>query len=259
MARAGSLEGRNAIVTGGGTGVGEAVARALAGRGARVCVTGRRAEPIEALAGSHERIEARVCDATDEAATSALVAELRPDIAVANAGMATSAPFTRLTQDDMRALFEVNVIGVQTLFASMLRERRERGETGTGRLVAIASTAGLRGYPYVAGYVAAKHAVIGLCRALALELAARDETRNVTVNAVCPGYTETPMLRRTISNIMDKTGRGREDAEAPLLANNPQGRFVEPREVADAVLWLSGEGAGAINGQAVSVSGGETM
>ena len=255
----GALAGRTAIVTGGGTGVGEAVASMLAERGARVCVTGRRAGPIEALAARHERIEARVCEATDERATSALVDELRPDIAVANAGMASSAPFTRITRDELRALWDVNLIGVHALFAAVLRGRGDRGETGAGRLIAIASTAGLRGYPYVAGYVAAKHAVVGLCRALALELAAKEATRAVTVNAVCPGYTETPMLRATVENIMAKTGRDREAAEAPLKALNPQGRFVEPSEVADAVAWLAGDGAGSINGQAISVSGGETM
>jgi NAD(P)-dependent dehydrogenase (short-subunit alcohol dehydrogenase family) len=124
---------------------------------------------------------------------------------------------------------------------------------GWGRLVAVASTAGLRGYPYVAGYCAAKHGVVGLTRALALETA----RSGVTVNAVCPGYTRTPMLERSVETIMARTGRSRDEAEASLLASNPQGRFVEPDEVAAAVLWLCGPGAAAVTGQAVAISGGE--
>lgn len=245
-------------MTGGGTGVGEAIALLLAERGARVCVTGRRAEPIEALAArpipGRGRIEARVCDATDEAATATLVGEIAPDIAVANAGIAASAPFARTEPDEFRRLFEANLIGVQVLFRAALA-----GMGDGGRLIAVASTAGLRGYPYVTAYCAAKHAVVGLVRALALELAAKPATRGVTANAVCPGYTETPMLRRTIEGIVEKTGRSVDEAEAPLLALNPQGRFVEPAEVADAVAWLAGDAARSINGQAISVSGGEVM
>jgi NAD(P)-dependent dehydrogenase (short-subunit alcohol dehydrogenase family) len=124
---------------------------------------------------------------------------------------------------------------------------------GWGRLVAVASTAGLRGYPYVAGYCAAKHGVVGLTRALALEIA----KSGVTVNAVCPGYTRTAMLERSLETIMAKTGRSRDEAEASLLAANPQGRFVEPDEVAAAVLWLCGPGAAAVTGQAIAISGGE--
>ena len=127
-------------------------------------------------------------------------------------------------------------------------------DAGWGRLVAIASTAGLKGYPYVAGYCAAKHGVIGLTRALALETA----KTGVTVNAVCPGYMLTPMLERSIETIMAKTGRTRAEAEAPLLAANPQGRFIEPDEVAAAVLWLCSDAAASVTGQAISVSGGET-
>lgn len=125
---------------------------------------------------------------------------------------------------------------------------------GWGRLVAVASTAGLKGYPYVTAYCAAKHGVIGLARSLALETA----RTGVTVNAVCPGYTRTPMLERSLDTIMAKTGRSRAEAEAPLLAANPQGRFIEPEEVAAAVLWLCGPGADSVTGQAISVSGGET-
>ena len=127
-------------------------------------------------------------------------------------------------------------------------------DAGWGRLIAVASTAGLKGYPYVSGYCAAKHGVVGLTRALALETA----KTGVTVNAICPGYMLTPMLERSIETIMAKTGRSRAEAEAPLLAANPQGRFIEPAEVAAAVLWLCRDGAASVTGQAISVSGGET-
>ena len=250
------LAAQTAIVTGGGTGVGAAIALELAERGARVVVTGRRREPIDAVAARHERIEARVCDATDAGATEALAREWRPSVAVANAGIARSAPFARTEPEALRRMWEVNVMGVHALFAAALRARE--GE-GPARLIAIASTAGLRGYPYVAGYCATKHAVVGLVRALALELAAKPATRAVTANAVCPGYTDTPMLRDTIRGIVEKTGRSVEEAEAPLRAHNPQDRFVEPAEVADAVAWLAGDAARSVTGQAISVSGGEVM
>ena len=148
-------------------------------------------------------------------------------------------------------MLDVNLGGVFTTWQAGLAPMLA---AGWGRLIAVASTAGLKGYPYVTGYCAAKHGVVGLTRALALETA----RTGVTVNAVCPGYTPTPMLERSIETIMAKTGRCRAEAEAPLLAANPQGRFIEPDEVAAAVLWLCGDGAASVTGQAISVSGGET-
>ena len=244
-AAAGALSGSRAVVTGGGTGVGLAVARALAEAGAEVTITGRRAGPLEEAAAGHPRLRPAVCDAADPEACGRVVAGA--DIVVANAGAAASKPFHRMDAADLRAMIDANLTTTFETFRAALPAMLERR---SGRLVAIASTAGLRGAPYVSGYTAAKHAVVGLVRSLALEVAAK----GITVNAICPSYTETPMLRRTIANIVEKTGRSEEEAEAPL--RNPQGRFVQPEEVAAAVLWLAGPGAASVSGQAIALSGG---
>ena len=245
-ARTGALAGRRAVVTGGGTGVGAAVALALAEAGASVTITGRREGPLAEAARGHPRLTPAVCDAADPAACAEVVAGA--EIVVANAGAAASKPFHRMEAADLRAMLDANLLTTFETFRAALPAMRE---AGAGRLIAVASTAGLRGAPYVAGYAAAKHAVLGLVRSLALEVA----RGGITVNAVCPSYTETPMLRRTVADIMEITGRSREEAEAPL--RNPQGRFVTPEEVADAVLWLAGPGAASVTGQAIALSGGE--
>jgi NAD(P)-dependent dehydrogenase (short-subunit alcohol dehydrogenase family) len=174
-----------------------------------------------------------------------------PQIVVANAGAAEGRPFLKTSADAFQAALDVNLKGVFNTWQAGLPPMLA---AGWGRLLAVASTAGLKGYAYVTGYCAAKHGVIGLTRALALETA----KGGVTVNAICPGYTRTPMLERSLETIMAKTGRDREAAEASLLAANPQGRFIEPEEVAATVLWLCGPGAASVTGQAISVSGGET-
>lgn len=248
-----ALAGHRALVTGGGTGVGAAIALALAEAGAEVTISGRREGPLNDMADRHPRLTPVTGDVTDAKSCIAMIeAAGQPGIVVANAGASFSKPFQKMTGDDLRSLMDVNLMGVFNVYHAALPAMRH---AGGGRLIAIASTAGLRGYGYVTGYVAAKHAVIGLTRALALELA----RTGVTVNAVCPGYTDTPMLQETLDNITAKTGRSRDEAAAALTAGNPQGRFVDPAEVADAVLWLAGSGASAITGQAISVSGGEVM
>jgi NAD(P)-dependent dehydrogenase (short-subunit alcohol dehydrogenase family) len=244
----------HALVTGGGRGIGRAIAAALSGAGATVTVLGRHRAALDEAVVSGAAQFAAVADVADQAAVSAAIAEAAArqpiDILVANAGAAESAPFARSDAALFRRMMDVNFMGVvhaaHAVLPAMLERRR-------GRIVAIASTAGLKGYAYVSAYSAAKHAVIGLVRSLALETA----KTGVTVNAVCPGFTETDLLEGSIDNIMRKTGRSREQAIAELAKHNPQGRLVTPSEVADAVLWLCGEGAGAVTGQAIAVAGGE--
>lgn len=249
-----SLAGKHALVTGGGSGAGAAIARALAGAGANVTIAGRDAAALAAVAGSEMRFV--LGDVTRPAEVAAMfeaaAAEwAAPQIVVANAGSVASRPFLKTTPEDFAATVALNLGGV---FATWQAGLAPMLDAGWGRLIAIASTAGLKGYPYVASYCAAKHGVVGLTRALALETA----RSGVTVNAVCPGYMLTPMLERSIETIMAKTGRSRAEAEAPLLAANPQGRFVEVDEVAAAVLWLCSDTAASVTGQAIAISGGET-
>ena len=251
------LDGAHALVTGGGTGIGAAVATRLGNIGARVTLVGRRPEPLHRVADGLPNAQAVPFDVTDEEAIEGGLATATGQfgpvaILVNNAGAAESAPFDRTTLDTWRTMLEVNLTGVFLMSRAVLPAMVERR---WGRIVSIASTAGLKGYAYVAAYCAAKHGVIGLTRSLALEVA----QKGVTVNAICPGYTETDLLGDSVSEITNKTGASEDEARAQLLESNPQGRFVSPEEVAEAAAWLVGPNTDVVTGQAIVVAGGEVM
>jgi len=251
-----AIAGRHALVTGGGSGVGRAVALALAQAGIDVTICGRRLDALEKVAAAEARLHPVAADVTDEASVAALYAEAESargpfDIVVANAGISMSAPAHRTSLDDWKRSLDVNLTGAFLTVKPALEGMIARK---AGRIVFVASTAGLKGYGYVAPYVASKHGVIGLMRALATETA----KTGITVNALCPGFVETEMLAESVQRIVDKTGRTPEQARASLSASNPQGRFIQPDEIASAVLWLCAAESGSITGQAISISGGET-
>ena len=253
----GALDGKHALITGGGSGIGAAIARTLAQAGAAVSIAGRRAEPLDEVAAQLPRAKAIIADVTSEADCAAMAATARAahgpiDIVVANAGAAESAPAAKIDLAHWQRMIDVNLTGAFLTVKAALPDIT-RGGAQASRIVFIASTAGIKGYAYVAAYCAAKHGLVGLARALAVELA----PRGVTVNAVCPGFTQTPLLEASLANIAAKTGRSRAEARADLERLNPQGRFIQPQEVADTVLWLCTPAAQSITGQAISVSGGE--
>lgn len=249
-----SLLGEHVVITGGGTGVGAQIAQSFAQAGAAVTILGRRLEPLQDVAGDIGAL-ALSADVTDRASLDAALDHAREaqgpvSVAIANAGAADSAPFAKMRVEDFQSSLDVNLLGVFNLWQAALPDMLARGG---GRMIAVASTAGLKGYPYVSHYCAAKHGVVGLTRALALELG----SKNITVNAICPGFIETPLLEKSIEKIMATTGMTDAEARASLVKGNPQKRFVQTSEVAGTALWLCSPAASSVNGHALALSGGE--
>ena len=262
------MQDRHALVTGAGSGIGAAVALALAQQGCRLTLAGRSHDKLQQQA---EALRTQVpdlavvlapMDISDPLAVQAAVqqaqSQLGPvNILVNNAGQAQSQPFLRTDAALWQQMLDVNLSGTfhvtQAVLPGMLDAASENGGGTPGRIINIASTAGLMAYAYVSAYVAAKHGVVGLTKALALELA----RKNITVNALCPGYTETDIVQEAVRNIVAKTSQSEDQARQALATRNPQQRLVQPSEVAHSVVWLCAPGSAAINGQAIAIDGGE--
>jgi NAD(P)-dependent dehydrogenase (short-subunit alcohol dehydrogenase family) len=242
---------KRAVVTGGGRGIGRATAAALTRAGHEVTVIGRAVSALEETVAAGDAAAWTSVDVTDEDALAVALSEIGVDILVNNAGIADSAPFVKSDLALYRRLMAVNfesvIIATRAVLPGMIAR-------GFGRVISIASIAGLRGYPYVTAYCASKHAVVGLTRALAQEVA----KTGVTVNALCPGYVDTDLVRDGAARVAAKTGRAAGDITADFYKHNPQGRLIRVEEVAGAVAWLAGEDAAAVNGQAIAIDGGET-
>ena len=248
------FEDQHAVVTGGASGIGAAIAKSLAEAGSRVTLIARSVDRLTEKAAELE-VSYQAADVTNRDQVRKAIVDATNDngavtILVNNAGAAETAPFHKMDDELWDRLLAVNLTGVYNCTRAVMGAMLQ---SGAGRIVNVASTAALTGYAYTSAYCAAKHGVLGLTRALAMELA----PKGITVNAVCPGYTDTEIIDRAIDNIVAKTGRSRDEALAELVKVNPQRRLIEPEEVADTVLWVCSQPS--INGQAIAVAGGEVM
>ena len=254
--RADVFSGRRAIVTGASRGIGATIAARLARAGAETVLIGR---DTKALADQEARIpnsQSVVCDVTDAAEVeqrfSELLARAPVDILVNNAGAAESAPFMKTSDTILERMLSINLVSAFRCSRAVVPGMLARGQ---GRIVNVSSIAGLRGYPYVTAYVAAKHALVGFTRALAIEVV----QNGITVNAVCPGYTDTELVRGAATSISARTGRSEGDVVKELIRTNPQGRLIRAEEIAETVAWLCGPETDSVTGQAIAIAGGEIM
>lgn len=248
-------QGRHALITGGGTGIGEAIALALAAQGATVTITGRRREALEATCAKASGIFPLVMDVTDEASVvdgtaEAIQARGPVDIHVANAGIAETSPFARTSLEFWRKIMTTNLDGVFLTCREVVPGMLDKG---WGRIIVISSIAGLKGLSYGAAYSASKHGVIGLTRVISEEYMGK----GITANAICPGYVRTPIVERNTELIMNRSGLSREEAEATMSSSNRHQKLVEVDEVAAAASWICGPGSNSINGQTIEIAGGQ--
>lgn len=250
------LAGQHAVITGGGTGIGAAIARRLSAEGAMLTLAARNVDRLRAVAGTLADAEALYLDITDEdsvaSAMRAANARAPVSILINNAGGAETAPLAKTPLDLWQRMLTLNLTGTFLCCRAFLPSVIA---APNGRIINIASTAGLKGYTYTGAYAAAKHGVIGMTRSLALELAG---TR-ATANAVCPGFTDTDLVARSIDAVTGKTGMTREAALSAFVTGNPQNRLIDPDEVAAAVFWLCDPLSASVNGQSIAIAGGEVM
>ena len=249
------LHGKHALVTGGGTGIGLAIAQALAEAGAQVTITGRRAAPLEEAAAIQPGLHPLVMDVTQEdqvrdGIAGAVAARGPIQICIPNAGIAEGRAVHKTDTEFWRKIMATNLDGAFWTVRESLTSMRQ---TDWGRVIAISSIAGLKGLKGAAAYTASKHGLIGLIRALSEDYLGQP----ITFNAICPGYVDTEIVTRNVSSIRDRAGVSEEAARAMMVEANPHKRLILPEEVAAAVLWLCGVGSQSVNGQAIEIAGGQ--